>query len=182
MTRMLTLLAALLAVPFAASAAPALFPPSVTSDTLRDMPFGVLQADADTYMGRALMLGGEIVGTELTDEGILILVKNLPVAEHPVYGPVETAEVTGEQFAILYPGRIDEEGLWFGNKVLVVAVVQGSKAMTIPDGIPRTQPYLVARCMHIWKTGEYGSYQISDFPHTTDGYYALPQETYCATR
>jgi hypothetical protein len=33
--------------------------------------------------------------------------------------------------------------------------------------------------MHVWKTGEYGSYGIADFPHTTDGYYPLEHQTYC---
>lgn len=180
MTRTLTLLALLLAVPLIAYSAPTLFPPTVTGDAVQDMQFGILQADPDTYKGRAVMLGGKIMGTEATEKGTLILVKHLPVSEHPVYGPVETAELTGERFVILYPGKVDEEGLWFGNKLLVVAVVQGNKAITIPDGISRTQPYVVARCMHVWKTGEYGSYQISDFPYLPDGYYSLPQETYCA--
>jgi hypothetical protein len=32
----------------------------------------------------------------------------------------------------------------------------------------------------VWKTGAYGSYAIEDYPHTTDGYYPLEHQTYCA--
>lgn len=180
MRRTVALLALLLASPLLAYSAPTFFPSAVTGDSIGATQFGVLQASPDTYRGRSVLLGGKIVGTEVTEKGTLILVKHLPIVERPMYGPVETLEVTGERFAILYPGKVDEEGLWLGNKLLVVAVVQGNSAVTFPDGISRTQPYVVARCMHVWKTGEYGSYQIFDFPYLTDSYYPLPQETYCA--
>lgn len=137
-------------------------------------------AEPDAYKGRAIQLAGSIVGSQKTEKGTLILVKKLPVAEHPVFGPVEVARQTGEKFTIFYPGKVDPAGLWFGNKLMVIAVADGNKAVTIPDGIPRVTPYVTARCMHVWKTGAYGSYQISDFPYTPDQYYPLPQETYCA--
>ena len=34
----------------------------------------------------------------------------------------------------------------------------------------RPAPYLIARCVHVWKTGRYA---ISDFPNLPDGYYRL---------
>jgi starvation-inducible outer membrane lipoprotein len=169
-------------LPLVGHAAPPIFPPDATRDLDDAVPFGVLKAQPDTYTGRAVTLGGKIVAVEETDQGLLILVKNLPIAEHPVYGPVEIEGVTGEQFAVLYQGRVDPEGLWFGNKLMVVAVAQGNRNVLTPSGVIRSRPFVLARCMHVWKTGEYGSYEISDFPHTTDGYYSLPQETYCARR
>lgn len=184
MGKRLALLPALLVVllPLVAPAAPSLFPVEVTRDLDDTVQFGVLKAQPDTYTGRAVTLGGKIVGVEETDQGLLILVKNLPIVEHPAYGPVEIEGVRGEQFAVLYRGRVDPEGLWYGNKVLVVAVAQGNRDVLTPSGVIRSRPFVLARCMHVWKTGEYGSYEISEFPHTTDGYYSLPQETYCARR
>jgi hypothetical protein len=64
-----------------------------------------------------------------------------------------------------------------GNKFVVVGVMNGTKAVDF-EGASVAKPYLEARCVHIWKTGNY--YEISDFPHVTDGYYPLPEETYCA--
>lgn len=155
-----------------------LFSPSVTHDVTA-MEFGMLQAQPDVFRGQVVQLGGRIVGAEETTEGVLIRVQELPVEKHPVYGTAEILFPTVE-FAILYPGKVDPAGIQFGNKLIVVALAKGSQAVNV-EGVLRTEPYLVARCMHVWKTGEYGSYGIEDFPHTTDGYWPLQHETYCST-
>ena len=153
-----------------------LFPSSVTQD-VKPAEFGVLVAQPDVYRGQVVQLGGRIVGSEAVTEGTLIRVQELPVQNHPEYGPTETVQATSE-FAILYPGTIDPAGLWYGNKLIVVAVGQGQRTLSV-DGVPRAEPYVIARCMHVWKTGEYGGYGIEDFPHTADGYWPLEHETYC---
>ena len=156
---------------------PSLFPPEATRDA-GPIQFGVLEAKPDVFKGRVVQLAGRIVGVEQSANGILIRAQELPVEQYPVYGPAETKQPTSE-FAILYAGKVDERALWFGNKLLVVAVAQGSRSMEV-DGVSRTAPYVVARCMHVWKTGAYGSYGIEDYPHLADTYYPLEHETYCA--
>jgi hypothetical protein len=142
------------------------------------MEFGVLEAQPDVFKGRVVQLAGRIVGVEQSAGGILIRAQELPIEKHPIYGPAETHRGTPE-FAIMYPGKVDDKALWFGNKLLVVAVAQGSQSIE-SDGFTKVEPYVIARCMHVWKTGEYGSYGIEDFPHLTDGYYPLEHQTYCA--
>ena len=155
-----------------------LFPPEAMTD-VSSPEFGVLQAKTDVFKGRVVQLAGRIVGIEESASGTIILARELPVEKHPVFGPAETNNPTSS-FAVLYPGKVDSNALWFGNKFIVVAVADGEKTLAI-DGIPRTEPYVVARCMHVWKTGAYGSYAIEDYPHTTDGYYPLEHQTYCAS-
>lgn len=154
-----------------------LFPPGTMSD-MSSPEFGVLQAKTDVFKGRVVQLAGRIVGVEESPGGTIIVAQELPVEKHPVFGPAETTKPM-PSFAILYPGKVDANALWFGNKFIVLAVAEGQKALAI-DGISRTEPYVVARCMHVWKTGAYGSYGIEDYPHTTDGYYPLEHQTYCA--
>lgn len=154
-----------------------LFPPSVTRDVI-PTEFGVLQARPDVFRGQVVQLGGRIVGAEETKGGTIIRVQELPVDEYPVYGPSETLHPTSE-FAILYPGKIDPAGVRYGNKLIVVALAKGAETVNV-EGVPRVEPYVVARCMHVWKTGGYGSYGIEDFPHTTDGYWPLEHQTYCS--
>jgi starvation-inducible outer membrane lipoprotein len=159
---------------------PPLFPPDTTSD-VASSKFGVLQAKTDVFKGRVVQLAGRIVGIEESASGTIIFARELPVEKHPVFGPTETNEpASSSSFAVLYPGRVDRNALWFGNKFIVVAVAQGQETFSI-DGIPRTEPYVIARCMHVWKTGAYGSYGIEDFPYTPDGYYPLEHQTYCAS-
>lgn len=163
-------------VVFTACSTP-LFPSSVTHDVTA-MEFGVLQAQPDVFRGQVVQLGGRIVGVEETKEGMLLRVQELPLEKHPVYGPSETLSPTTE-FVILYTGKIEPSGIQFGNKLIVVGLAKGSQSVTV-EGVPRMEPYMIARCMHVWKTGEYGSYGIEDFPHTTDGYWPLEHETYCS--
>jgi outer membrane lipoprotein Slp family protein len=156
---------------------PVLFPPEATRDA-GPIQFGVLEAKPDVFKGRVIQLAGRIVGVDQSADGILIRAQELPMEQSPAYGPAETNKGTPE-FSIMYPGKVDEKALWFGNKLVVVAVAQGPHPIDV-EGVTRTEPYVIARCMHVWKTGEYGSYGIEDFPHTTDGYYPLEQQTYCA--
>ena len=156
---------------------PSLFPPGATRDAA-PIEFGVLEAKPDVFKGRVVQLAGRIVGIEQSADGILIRAQELPMEQYPAYGPAETNKRTPE-FAILYPGKVDANALWFGNKFVAVAVAQGSHPVEV-DGHTRTAPYVVARCMHVWKTGEYGSYGIEDFPNLPDGYYPLEHQTYCA--
>jgi len=87
---------------------------------------------------------------------------------------VETAKSEG-WFVFLYGGEIDAAGLQFGNEFIMVGLVEGHQRVTT-KGIERAAPYLVARCLHVWKTGRYAT---SDFPYLPDGYYPLEQQTYC---
>lgn len=155
---------------------PALFPPETTSN-VAPAEFGVVQAQPDVFKGRVVQLAGRIVGVEESTDGFLIRAQELPLEKYPVYGPREIGKPSPE-FAIAYRGKLDPNAVWFGNKLVVIAVAQGAQDITV-DGIHRTEPFVVAKCMHVWKTGEYGSYGVADFPHTTDGYYPLEHQTYC---
>jgi len=151
-----------------------LFPPEAIRDAV-PLQFGILVAKPDVFKGRVVQLAGRIVGIERSAEGILIRAQELPMAQDHVSGPAEVAKGT-PQFAIMYAGKVDEKALWLSNKLVVIGLAEGSQAIQV-NGLTRTAPYVVARCMHIWKTG---SYAITDYPHITDGYYPLEHQTYCA--
>jgi starvation-inducible outer membrane lipoprotein len=165
---------------FAGCSSGSLFPPETTNDAATP-EFGVLQAKTDVFSGRVVQLAGRIVRVEESASGVTILAQELPVVNHPTFGPKEPTEINkpASSFFISYQGKVDPKALWFGNKFIVVGVAEGQRTFAM-DGIPRTKPYLVARCMHVWNTGGYGSYGIDDFPYTQDGYYPLEHQTYCA--
>jgi starvation-inducible outer membrane lipoprotein len=173
----------ILIAPLIACAAPTLFPPQALQGVTTQQPeFGVLEAQPDVYKGRAVQLAGRIIEVQEVEGGSLILAREMPVDTTPAYGPKEThvprdIQAPTGRFAFLYPGKIDSLGQTKGNKFIVVGVMEGAKLVTF-DGISVPNLYLRARCVHIWKTGKY--YEISDFPNVADGYYALPEETYCA--
>jgi hypothetical protein len=113
------------------------------------------------------------MGMEQTSDGILITAEELPLAQASTR-VVETAKSSG-WFVFLYEGQIDSPGLQQGNKFIMVGLVEGTQLVNI-KGTQRPAPYLVARCVHVWKTGRYA---VNDFPNLPDGYYPLEQQTYC---
>ena len=53
--------------------------------------------------GIKVMLGGRIVQATKNGKGIVIVAEQLPIVNHPVYGPTEDVKRTGDhEFAFLY--------------------------------------------------------------------------------
>jgi hypothetical protein len=122
-------------------------------------------------------VGGRIVTTTQQD-GVLVVVEKLPLLhDDPTQGPDDKAPAEG-WFMFSLKGNIEELGRKPGNKLVVVGKWEGTQVAEV-GSLKRDVPYLVARCVHIYKTGRE---KISEFPHLTDGYYPLPRETYCARK
>jgi starvation-inducible outer membrane lipoprotein len=127
---------------------------------------------------RKLQLGGAILQTQSRNGQVIIVATNLPIVEHPAYGPRSTDKARGE-FAIVFSGSIEAKALHAGNKVMVVGTTQPSKVVTLDD-MPRSLPTVEAQCVHIWITGPK---DIADFPFNTGGgYEPLEENTYCVQR
>ena len=151
-----------------------LFPPAAIKDLDPALQMGIFNPEADIYFkGHLAQAGGRIIATEQTPDGVLITAEELPLTKASTR-VVETAKSAG-WFVFLYRGQIDPAGLRYGNEFIMVGLVEGNQRITI-KGIQRAAPYLVARCVHVWKTGRYAT---SDYPYLPDGYYPLEQQTYC---
>jgi starvation-inducible outer membrane lipoprotein len=151
-----------------------LFPPAAVKDLDPALQMGIFNPEADIYFkGHLAKAGGRIIAVEQTPDGTLIRAEELPLTQEST-GVVETAKTNG-WFVLLYQGQIDPAGLQQGNELIVVGIVEGHQSVTV-KGVERLAPYLVARCLHVWKTGRYA---ISDYPNLPDGYYPLERQTYC---
>ena len=131
--------------------------------------------------GTKVELGGRIVQTSKNGKGIVIVAEQLPIQQHPVYGPAEPEKrrAGDYEFAFLYPGELDPQVLRSGNRFVVVGTTSGRKPIMV-NGIPKSEPYLVADCIHVWQTGRT---EIAEFKEDPGGGYAtLPEKTYCATK
>ncbi|MBU6481514.1 MAG: Slp family lipoprotein [Nitrospirae bacterium] len=151
-----------------------LFPPAAVKDLDPALQMGIFNPEADIYFkGHLARAGGRIIAIEQTSDGTLITAEELPLTQASTR-VVETAKSDG-WFVFLYGGQIDAAGLQQGNEFIMVGIVEGTQRVTI-KGVQRPAPYLVARCVHVWKSGRYAS---TDFPNLPDGYYPLEQQTYC---
>jgi starvation-inducible outer membrane lipoprotein len=151
-----------------------LFPAAAVKDLDPALQMGIFNSEADIYFkGHLAQAGGRIIASEQTPDGTLITAEELPLTKGSTR-VVETARSNG-WFVFIYRGVIDPAGLQYGNELIMVGLLEGNQRISI-KGVPRTAPYLVARCVHVWKTGRYAT---TDYPYLPDGYYPLERQTYC---
>jgi starvation-inducible outer membrane lipoprotein len=130
----------------------------------------------DGSESKKVQLGGRIVRAQSSDDTVIIVVSQLPIVDHPAYGPKDNGENNGE-FVVVYQGTIDMPNLQPGNRVIAVGVTRPWKIFTI-KGLSRSFPVVVSQCLHFWNTQ---GREISDFPFYEAGYVSLRQETVCAS-
>ena len=163
------------------------FPPEVMDNLSPTFHFEAWRdASPTTEAGKAdsglkVKLGGRIVQASKNGKGTVIVAVQLPIVSSPAYGPAEPAQqrVGDYEFAFLYPGELEPQALRFGNKFIMVGTTSGRKPVIV-NGVPKSQPYLVADCIHIWQTGRS---EIASFKEGIGGGYSpLPQKTSCITQ
>ncbi len=130
--------------------------------------------------GTKVELGGRIVQVSKDSKGVLIVAEQLPIVKHPVYGPAEGGDRKGEyEFAFLYPSDLSLDMLRNGNRFVMVGTTNGRRPIVV-NGAPKSEPYLVADCIHVWQTGRT---EIAEFKETVGaGNSPLPEVTSCVPK
>lgn len=130
--------------------------------------------------GMKVELGGRIVQATKSGKGVLVVAEQLPVVKHPAYGPSDSGTRKGEyEFAFLYPEELSLETLKNGNRFVMVGTTSGRKPVVV-NGAPKSEPYLVADCIHVWQTGRT---EIAEFKESVGaGSSVLPEVTSCAPK
>lgn len=133
-----------------------------------------------TDAGHKVLLGGRIIQATKSAKGIVIVAEQLPIVNHPAYGPTEDVKRTGDyEFAFLYPGELEPQALKNGNRFLIVGTTTSRRPVVV-NGMPKTEPFLIADCIHVWQTGRT---EIADFKEDAGGGYSpLPEKTYCVAQ
>jgi starvation-inducible outer membrane lipoprotein len=123
---------------------------------------------------RKIQVGGSIIQSEKKDSAVTIVATQLPIVEHPAYGPKDTGKRNGE-FAVTFQGPIESRFLQRGNRLIVIGSTKAPSVVLLDD-LPRNLPTISAQCLHIWNTE---GRDIADFPSFGAGYETLPEETFC---
>lgn len=106
-----------------------------------------------TDSGHRVELGGRIVQASRKGQGIVIVAEQLPIVKHHVYGPTDDVKRTGDyEFAFFYPGELEPQDLKNGNRFVMVGTTTSRRPVVV-NGVPKTAPFLVASCVHVWQTG-----------------------------
>lgn len=159
-----------------ACASHAVFPSEVLEGVDPNFDFARWRMLPNQAQAKAIQLGGRVVQSESKGNTVTIVVAQLPIVEHPAYGPKDTGKRSGE-FAITYQGKIEASFLQSGNRIIVVGTTHASKVVSMDD-IPKSLPTVSAKCVHVWKTG---GRDIADFPSYGAGYETLEEDTFCVS-
>ena len=154
---------------------PQLFPSDVMQGVDPNFDFSRWRMVPNQALERKIQLGGSILQVERKDGSVIIVAKQLPIVEHPAYGPKDTGK-TGGEFATTFRDPIDSQFLQRGNRVIVVGTTRGPSVVLVDD-LPRNLPTVSAKCVHIWATE---GRDIADFQSFGAGYETLPEQTFCA--
>jgi len=171
-----------LCVLMSACSTPQLFPPEIMRNVETDSFDFTAWKDQQYHPSSSgniphhVELGGRILQVDRTAEGVIILAEQLPIVEHPAYGPRTVRREGSFEFAITLRGVPESSMLQVGNRFIVVGTTEGVRSGTVDD-IPPTVPFLAAQCIHFWRTQ---GREIADFPFEMGGsYYTLEEKTYC---
>lgn len=161
---------------FSACASNKVFPPEVLEGVDPNFDFARWRMLPNQAESKKIQLGGRIVQSETKGDKLTIVVAQLPIVEHPAYGPKDTGKSRGE-FAIAYQGIIDSVFLQPGNRVMVVGETRAPMVVSVDD-LPKSLPTVVAKCVYFWNTG---GREISDFPSVGGGYEPLAEQASCTS-
>jgi starvation-inducible outer membrane lipoprotein len=159
----------------ASACTPQLFPPDTLKDVDPKFDFSRWRMAPTSMENHKVQLGGRIVYSHTKDQTVRIVAAQLPIVEHPAYGPKETGKSHARLFAILYQGTLDPLFLQPGNRLIVVGYTRTQIQVEVED-VLRNLPAMTAECLHIWQTGDH---DIADFHASGAGYVVLKEETYC---
>ena len=166
----------LISLGFSACAASNVFSPDVLNGVDPNFDFARWRMLPNQAEAKKIQLGGRIVQSETKGDRVTIVVAQLPIVEHPAYGPRDTGKSRGE-FVIVYQGKINSAFLQPGNRVMVVGKTHAAMVVNVDD-LPKSLPTIMAACVHFWKTG---GRDIADFPSYGAGYETLEEETLCTS-
>ena len=120
--------------------------------------FQKFASDVEGKKGRMIKIAGRMIGFDPTEEGTVILAEWLPYPAdlNLEDGPKDHDVDTGLRFALRYPGDThDPQFLWKGNKFIMEGTVEGERNFVVNlFGTHKMLPYVMARCIHVWETGE----------------------------
>ena len=127
-------------------------PRELRKEVDRSISFEELRMNPNAYLGRVVLLGGEIIETEnLQDETQLEMLQK-PLGDGDM--PVDTGESEG-RFLISYPGYLDPAIYSSGRYVTAVGEVLGLQSLKIGEAEYQA-PIISGKFVHLWpKTGPY---------------------------
>jgi outer membrane lipoprotein len=124
-------------------------PQELRREVDRAVTFSELKENPDLYVGRMVLLGGEIIETRNLQEETELEILQKPLGSGDV--PVETDESEG-RYLIHHLGYLDPAIYRSGRFMTVVGEVMGGKSLRIGE-TDYQYPVLAAKFLYLWPKG-----------------------------
>jgi len=131
-------------------------PESMESLVDRTVSFRDMLASPESYKGRVLVLGGEVLKVKRLQDGTQIELLQLPLGggEEPSFDRQESQG----RFLALQQKFLDPATMVEGTRVTIVGEVSGAKTDRLDD-IEYRYPTLIVKHLHVWPVEFYGQRQ-----------------------
>lgn len=129
------------------------------------------------FVPHKVELGGEIIEVIRKPEGVVLLVEEQPIENHPAYDSKSMGRGDVFWYAIAFNGSPESSMLQRGNKLVVVGMTDRGGTEVI-GGAPRVLPHLQAQCLHIWNTRELEMANFSYYGGPM-GHHPPEERTFC---
>jgi outer membrane lipoprotein len=144
----------LLMVAFLAGCAsrPQAVPPEWQAHIDPSVSFAQLLSTADSYRGRTVLLGGEILSAKRVEQGTQFEILQLPVGDNDV--PAERRTESQGRFLALNREASDPAALAPGTRVTLVGEVTGDSVQRL-DASDYRYPTVEVKHLHVWDEDSY---------------------------
>ena len=130
---------------FLASCAP-IISKELRAQVDKEIHFGELSQDPTSYLGKIVLLGGEIIGAKNTKDGTLIEILQRPTNSE---GRPKNVDLSEGRFLAHYDGYLDSAIYAKGREVTVAGAVKGERVLPM-DEIEYVYPVVEIKEIHLW--------------------------------
>ncbi len=122
----------------------------------RTASFHDVLASPESYKGRVLVLGGEVLNAKRLRDGTQIELLQLPLEDGE--RPSHDRQQSQGRFLAMQPEFLDPATMTQGTRVTIVGEVSGAKTDRLDD-VEYRYPTLIVKHLHVWPVQSYGQRQ-----------------------
>ena len=127
-------------------------PPELKDQIDSSVSFRDIQASPQALQGRVVLLGGEVLGARLVQDGVELEVLQLPVKDDDP--PVERRTESQGRFLAIDRAAGDPASFPPGTKVTLVGAVAGEETRRLDESMYRS-PIVEVRHLYVWSDDQY---------------------------
>lgn len=129
-------------------------PEELESLVNRTVPFPEVVAAPDSYQGKIVVFGGEVLKAKRLKDGTQIELLQLPLDKDE--RPILDRQQSQGRFLAVHQGFLDPATIVEGAKMTIVGELSNAKVEPLDD-VEYRYPVLIVKYLHTWPAKSYGS-------------------------